>query len=160
MTTERYEHITGSLTQKLREHNAKIIRDRRDIEDIFREANEEKKNEDIIQAKNKLQEEEEGKIKLLEDEARKKLLESEEKRKLLEEENDKLLEEAKARAIEEAKANDERVKEKLMRALKERKEEMCKLEEENDSLWAGSREVASLAEETVVVETQAERSML
>ena len=44
--------------------------------------------------------------------------------------------------------------------MKKRKEDARKLEEKSYSLWAGSREVASPAEETVVVETQAERSML
>lgn len=148
--------LTGTLTRMLSEQDDKIIRDRLDIEYLFMKAEEEKKEYLHVQTGNKIREEE--KIKLLEEEEN-KLLE-EEKTKLLEEEKTKLLEEEKTKLLGEVKETEGRVKEKLLEALKERKEAMCKLEEENNSLWAASRELAPPAEETVVVETQAERFML
>ena len=51
MTAERYEQITGTLTQKLRQQNDKIIRDRLDFEYLFMKAEEDKKQNGHIQEK-------------------------------------------------------------------------------------------------------------
>ena len=62
MTAEKYEQATGSLTNRLREQNNKIIRDRLDFEYLFMKAEEDKKENEYIQARNKQKEEEKNKL--------------------------------------------------------------------------------------------------